>query len=187
MAARCRGGPGVSGKTGQPLAANARVKNEGQMHKTVLLVITTVIIQGCATAYQPSSFNGGYAESRLAPNVFAVTFNGNRFTDMAKVEAFTLLRCAELALANGYNYFEIVEAYQYVGQAGKAYPEGIYSTGSAYRNENIRTIITTGGNLLPSAARRLGNKIICFKDKPPIFSYHALVTRDSIIKKYRIR
>jgi hypothetical protein len=92
-----------------------------------------------------------------------------------------------VALANGYDYFEVIEAYQYVGKASKAYPEGIYSTGSSYRNENIRTIITTSDNLSKSAAPRLGNKIRCFKDKPQIFSYNALITRNSIVKKYRIR
>jgi hypothetical protein len=63
---------------------------------------------GCATPYQQSGYRGGFTETRLAPDIFAISFAGNSFTSPERVSDFALLRAAELTLNNGYNRFTLL-------------------------------------------------------------------------------
>ena len=92
------------------------------MKNLYILLFAVLLIQGCATAYQKSGFAGGYSETQLDENVFRVSFRGNRYTGREKVADFTLLRSAELALENGYQYFAIIDANSYTTDS--------YTTGS---------------------------------------------------------
>lgn len=62
---------------------------------------------GCVTAYQPLGSTGGYAEKQLAKDTFHVSFFGNGSTLRIAVLKYFLFRCAELTIAQGYEYFEI--------------------------------------------------------------------------------
>ena len=82
--------------------------------KTLALVATAgLTLAACATAtpYQPAGFNGqrnGYAEQRLESNRFRVSFSGNSLTSREQVEMSLLLRSAEVAAENGYDWFATV-------------------------------------------------------------------------------
>lgn len=82
--------------------------------KTLALVATAgLTLAACATAtpYQPAGFNGqrnGYAEQRLETNRFRVSFSGNSLTSREQVEMSLLLRSAEVAAENGYDWFATV-------------------------------------------------------------------------------
>jgi hypothetical protein len=73
-------------------------------------------LAGCAsssTPYQPlsstSQVSGGYADHKLAEGRFRVTFAGNRLTSRETVETYLLYRAAELTLAQGYDWFVVVD------------------------------------------------------------------------------
>lgn len=73
-----------------------------------LVLSVPLLLAGCATAYQPSGFTGGFDETRLSDTMFEVRFLGNGYTTSARSSQFVLRRCAELALENGYRYFELI-------------------------------------------------------------------------------
>lgn len=73
-------------------------------------------LAGCETAtpYQPlgargSMASGGYADVRLAPDRYRVSFAGNSLTSRQRVETYLLYRAAELTLQQGYDGFTIVD------------------------------------------------------------------------------
>jgi hypothetical protein len=66
-------------------------------------------LAACAsvTPYQPAERPGaqGFAETRLEPNRYALTFSGNSLTAREQVENAALYRAAELTLAAGFDHF----------------------------------------------------------------------------------
>lgn len=83
----------------------------------VLAAVATlaVALTACTTAtpYQPNlkgnAVSGGYSEIRVEPNRFRVTFAGNSLTSRETVEGALLYRAAELTLAQGYDWFALVD------------------------------------------------------------------------------
>jgi len=75
------------------------------------LAASTLMVAGCATetTYRPATGQGfnrtGYAERRVEPDRFIVSFAGNSVTSRDTVERYLLFRAAELTLQNGYDYF----------------------------------------------------------------------------------
>jgi hypothetical protein len=61
------------------------------------------------TPYQPLGEAGGYEEARLQPQVYRVSFRGNRATPETTVLDFLYLRCAELTEQAGFTQFAIQE------------------------------------------------------------------------------
>lgn len=50
----------------------------------------------------------GYKDERLEENRYRITFSGNHLTDRSTVENYMLYRAAEITLAQGFDYFQIV-------------------------------------------------------------------------------
>ena len=69
--------------------------------------LLALLLAGCATVtpYQPLKDGQGYAEQRIEPNRFRVSFAGNSSTPRETVENYLLFRATELTLLNGYDYF----------------------------------------------------------------------------------
>lgn len=67
----------------------------------------------CATApthYQPIGPGGvGYSELRIEPDRYRVIFRGGAGAPEAQVQDYALLRAADLTLAGGYDWFEVVD------------------------------------------------------------------------------
>jgi hypothetical protein len=84
-------------------------KRKGKMKK--LLILTTGIVAGllssCATGYNPSGFTGGFSDTKLAPNVAMVHFDGNGFTSDMRAAQMLLLRAADVTLQSGYRFFVV--------------------------------------------------------------------------------
>jgi hypothetical protein len=87
------------------------------MKRLILAAAATaaLVLAGCATAtpYQPlqpgRTASGGYSERQIEPNRWQVSFSGNSLTSRQTVETYLLFRSAELTLANGYDWFAIVD------------------------------------------------------------------------------
>ena len=80
------------------------------------IAATAMLLAACSTTptpYQPyraegaGGVHGGFTEYRLGPDRFQVKFHGNEFTSRYRVENYLLYRAAELAVANGYDWFAI--------------------------------------------------------------------------------
>ena len=78
----------------------------------LLLGAAVLSLAACAssTPYAPASSNGyGFTDQKIEDDRFRITFRGNSQTSRDAVETYLLLRSAELTLANGYDYFVVVE------------------------------------------------------------------------------
>ena len=168
-----------------------------------ILIVSSVLLSGCATTYKSNGFSGGYSETQLDENVFKVVFRGNEYTSRERVADFTLLRSAELAMQNGYKYFVIVDANSYTTNSTYTTPttattnvnSSTYGTANTYGNNtkyntNTHGTATTtvwGGQTYNISKPSSSNTIVCFKEKPAAgFSYNAEFIFKNITKKYNI-
>lgn len=80
------------------------------MRYPALVILSALLLAGCATEFTPSSGGDGYSETQLSPTSFQVTFRGNTKTTPERANDFALLRAAELALANKCAHFVVISA-----------------------------------------------------------------------------
>jgi hypothetical protein len=92
----------------------AAMKLGGINRSVVILLFTAALAAGCAamkedvsTRYQPAVKGEGYAEKQLSKNSYEVTFAANVNTLPEQAQHYLLYRCAELTLAQGFDYFII--------------------------------------------------------------------------------
>ncbi|MBP7650879.1 MAG: hypothetical protein KBF34_01760 [Phenylobacterium sp.] len=77
--------------------------------------VLVATLGACATAtpYQPNirgqATSGGFSEVRLEADRFRVNFSGNSLTSRETVEGYLLYRAAELTVAQGYDWFAVVD------------------------------------------------------------------------------
>lgn len=83
--------------------------------KLARVLAMAVLLTACATNYQSTSITGGFSEKELEPGIWRVGFSGNGYTRPETVQTYWLYRCAELALANGFEGFEVVSNIRLVG------------------------------------------------------------------------
>lgn len=156
------------------------------------IVLTVLVLAGCATTYQHQSFTGGYSETQLGDNVFQVSFRGNAYTSRERASDFSLLRSAELALEKGFRYFIIVDSEKYSKTGTYTTPTQSYTTGSVYGYGNYThgSAITTtyGGQTFFISKPRATNMVLCFKEKPEMdgLIFDAEFVVKSIKQKYGI-
>lgn len=73
-----------------------------------ILMGSCFLLSACATAYQPLDSNGaGFADQKVADNIYLVSFVGNDSTSPKKVRNFALLYSAQLTTSQGYRYFMV--------------------------------------------------------------------------------
>ena len=77
------------------------------------LLLATLGACATATPYQPNirgqATSGGFSEVRLEADRFRVNFAGNSLTSRETVEGYLLYRAAELTVAQGYDWFTVVD------------------------------------------------------------------------------
>jgi len=151
----------------------------------------SLLVFGCATMYRPLAGGSGYSETRLAENVFRVSFSGNAYTAKHTVSDFALLRCAEVALQNGFTCFAVLESDQDATAATYTTPSTSYTTGSAYAGGygtayGTSRTTTYGGGTHTILAPRVTNTIVCFREKPERVAFEANYVRSSIRAKYSL-
>lgn len=162
--------------------------------RTISLIAVMLILSGCgATPYQRIGAggylgaSGGYSSTQLDANVFEVMFKGNSDTSRNRANNFVLLRSAELAIENGYEYFVIIDTQQYSKNSIFTTP----TTSTTKITPNIdgtataKTIMDGGKTHLVSEPRS-SKTIVCFNEKPEGFSYNARFIEKSLKKKYQL-
>jgi hypothetical protein len=84
------------------------------MKRLILPALAALSLTACAT--EPTRFQAagpgrgvGFSEMRIEPGRYRVTFQGGPGAPEAQVQDYALLRAADLALAEGYDWFRIVD------------------------------------------------------------------------------
>jgi hypothetical protein len=82
------------------------------MNRLIATLALCAVLAGCETAtlYQPSVRPDavGYSDLRIEPGRYRVTFQGGGGAPAAQVEDYTLLRAAQVAVRDGYDWFRVV-------------------------------------------------------------------------------
>lgn len=81
--------------------------------RLALTAAVMILIAGCATAvgtaYAPADSKGyGYSDVKVESDRYRITFAGDGATSPDTVEDMALLRAADIALANGYDWFRVI-------------------------------------------------------------------------------
>ena len=71
------------------------------------LTAVAVFLAACATPYGKYGLLGGYTDSRIDANTFAISVDNNGFTSQQTTSMHALYRAAELTVENGFDYFVI--------------------------------------------------------------------------------
>ena len=90
-------------------------------------LMATAALSACATAtpYQPNvrgqAVSGGFSDTRIEADRYRVNFAGNSLTSRETVERYLLYRAAELTVAQGGDWFSLVE--RQVDRTARTYRE----------------------------------------------------------------
>lgn len=115
------------------------------------------LLAACATAvgtaYGPADDSGyGYRETRVEADRFRIVFAGDGATPQEVVEDYALLRAAELAVENGYDWFRVVAGATNAEDKGGVGIGAGFGSGSVGRRSAVG--VGVGGNLGTVGARR---------------------------------
>lgn len=97
-----------------------------------LAAVVALLSVGCASNYHRNVLAEGYSDTRLAPDMASVTFDGNSQTDKNRVLDFTLLRAADLCLESGYTHFTVVSGADETNTSQVTMSDRSFSTWSSY-------------------------------------------------------
>lgn len=124
---------------------------------------------GCATGYHSSGVTGGYQDTKIQEGMYRISFQGNGASGEQRSADFSMLRASEVALADGFQYFVILE--------GK--------TLSSTRIYSIEPSIGSVGTVSEPSSNMV---IQCYKEKPSNkgIVYDAKQIRDNIKKQYNL-
>ncbi len=84
------------------------------MKRLLLPTLAALALSACATEptlYQPATGASrvGFSEMRIEPGRYRVTFQGGPGAPPAQVEDYALLHAADLAVAEGYDWFRVTD------------------------------------------------------------------------------
>ncbi len=79
---------------------------------SVMVVLAAIILNACATQtpYRQAANGRGFRDQAIESNHYRISFSANSLTSRETVENYVLYRAAEITLANGKDYFVVVEA-----------------------------------------------------------------------------
>ena len=87
------------------------------MKQLIAPLLAALALTACATPqptlYQPASgpHGVGYSEYRIEPGRYRITFRGGPGAPPDQVADYALLRAADLAIADGYDWFRVSERF----------------------------------------------------------------------------
>ncbi len=115
-----------------------------------VLTASLIALSACATAvgtaYAPADGKGhGFTETRIEADRYRVSFAGDGATSPEIVEDYALLRAAELAVENGYDWFRIVGRSMDQQEKGGVGVGAGLGSGSSGRRSGVS--VGVGGNL----------------------------------------
>jgi len=78
------------------------------------VVVCGLFLSACASSYADGNgrWTGGFFTEKVGPDRWIVEYSANGYTTYETAQTYWLYRCAELALEQGYDGFEIVGSLQ---------------------------------------------------------------------------
>ena len=134
--------------------------------KVFYSVLLLLLLNACAKPLQPDNYGDLISSTRVDQDTFEVSSPGSANSEDEESVDLSLLRSAEVALENGFNYFVIVQS---DSQENSAYEATTYG-GESYTHSDPGTT----------------NTIVCFKEKPEGFAYVALFVKATLRSKYQL-
>ncbi len=161
-------------------------KNISKPLSALVIFLSISVLGGCAASYKAKDVWGGFSETQIKKNVFEVSFKGNSFTTRERVKDFSLLRSAEVALENGYDYFVVIEQTQSRTLFQETTPMG-FTAMSSYGGHGGQGRAATGGRKDYVSNPVSDTIVACFNEKPEnVTSYNARQIVNEIKTKYAL-
>jgi len=110
--------------------------------RAVLLALIFSFTIGCAAQVKVKEFTERYKETKIAENLWQVSFRNDGYTQKERASDFLLYRCAELTLNNGRQYFSIVDESSDIRSSTLKIPSHTSKAGSV---QNLANSATYGG------------------------------------------
>jgi hypothetical protein len=148
------------------------------MKRLIILAFSAALLTACTTTptlYAPQSAprGAGYSEYRLEDGRYRVTFQGNPGAPVNQVSDYVLLRSAELALRDGYDWFRVADRVTQqtgsnsgstlsIGGGTSSYDYGHHGGGSS-----VGLGVGTSFNLGPKPAVSSSMEVVFGKGQPP--------------------
>jgi hypothetical protein len=148
------------------------------MKRLIALAFSAALLTACSTtptlyAPQTAPSGAGYSEYRLENGRYRVTFRGNPGAPVNQVSDYVLLRSAELALRDGYDWFRVADRVTQqtgsnsgstlsIGGGTSSYDYGRHGSGSS-----VGLGVGTSFNLGPKPAVSSSMEVVFGKGQPP--------------------
>lgn len=93
--------------------------------KVIVCTLCIFALLGCMTPYQQRKKQGigqsvgGYTDTALGEKTFRINVSGSSGTHMERVRDIGIVRAAEITLSSGYDYFRILDSWEF-SQVGLA-------------------------------------------------------------------
>lgn len=128
------------------------------MRHLAIAVTTALFVAGCASqsVYAPAdSGELGFRETRIENNRWRVSFTGGSDLPSPRVADLALRRAAEVTLANGYDWFEVVHDSRDQRGRGDSPVRGGVSVGQSFGSRGFRASgVGVGISFSPGSERR---------------------------------
>lgn len=160
------------------------------MRRFMAAVVLCAALGACTTptVFGPATRAGGvgYTEQRIEPGRYRVTFRGGSGASAAQISDYALLRAAQLTLADGYDWFQVVDRYmaEVGASSGPQFSLGMGggSGGGYYDQSAVGVGVGTSFNLGGGPAIHQTLEVLMGKDPRPAGPayYDARQVRNSI-------
>ncbi|MFZ0266148.1 CC0125/CC1285 family lipoprotein [Caulobacter sp.] len=147
------------------------------MKRLIILAFSAALLTACTTAptlYAPQTVarGAGYSEYRLEDGRYRVTFRGNPGASANQVSDYVLLRSAELALRDGYDWFRVADRVTQQAGSGGGSTLSVGGGGSNYNygrrgGSSVGLGLGTSFNIGPKPAVSSSMEVVFGKGKPP--------------------
>ena len=152
----------------------------------IVLLSTLILMEGCATSYQPKGLTGGFADRQISEDTFTITFQGNGFTSQDRSNELALVRAADVTIEHGFSYFEGLDMKagmntSYLEHPGSASTYGHFS-GKSYYSSTVYNPPTVTAINRPETAIMI--KCYVNDPGPPHKTFDARKIKEAGAKKY---
>jgi hypothetical protein len=107
------------------------------------LLLGLIACASAPTTYRAASDGFGYRDQQIESNRYRVSFSGNAATGLDAVQDYALYRAAELTLANGDDYFRVVDRGTESRSTGVGGPRIGVGVGSGSSGSNLGVGLST--------------------------------------------